>query len=300
MKKVFYGLTMAVLLVFAVTPVVKSDWFESIIITDGTSNADVTTENKLQVLSEDWILEVSRGNIPGATIERKFGSIDAIQASTPANVWEYGVTAGAETYTFSTTADIDTISSSSASDTVEMTIIGLDSSYNEVTQNATLNGQNKVTLGTALIRVNRMYNNNGTDLVGNVYCYVDGTITLGVPNTVADVRAYVSAGEGQTLQMIYTTPNGKKTYILGIETSITKGSGATAVTANFRGRTRESGKVFRTQDEFNLMSNGTSNRVYNLETPLCFPGKTDFYPIVDVSANDLGASWAITIVTIDD
>jgi hypothetical protein len=81
---------------------------------------------------------------------------------------------------------------------------------------------------------------------------------------------------------------------------MTKGGGATVVTANFRGRTRNFGKVFRTQDEFELVSHGTSGKTYNFPIPLPFPAKTDFCPIVDVSANGVGASWAFTVLLVED
>lgn len=247
-------------------------------------------------------LSISQGLVNGRSIERKFGSIAAVQASTPADVWEYGVTPGAEIYTFSDNgvADIDTISSSNSSDSVAITIEGLDVNGTLVSQNATLDGQNKVTLSTPLWRVNRAFNSNSTDLVGNVYIYVDGAISSGVPDVVTTVRGYISAGNGQTLQSVYTVPAGKTAYFVGIEASLTKGVGATAVSALFQGSTRAYGKIFRIQDEFNLISTGTSSKTYNLPLPLPFSERTDFCPRVNVSANNLGVSWAFSLILIDN
>lgn len=249
-----------------------------------------------------FLLEVAKGNVPGHRIERKFGSIDAVQAATPADVWEYGTTVGAELYTFSPdgVADIDTMSSSNAGDTEDITIDGLDSTGTRVIQTKAANGQNQVSLDTALWRVNRAYNSNGTDLLGNFYIYVNGAAPGGVPSTVTDVRGFISIGEGQTLQSIYTVPLGETAYFVGLETSLTKGTGATAVSANLRGRTREFGKVFRTQDEFNLLSSGTSRDSNPLPAPLPFQARTDFCPIVDVSANGVGVSWAYTMILVED
>jgi hypothetical protein len=138
------------------------------------------------MLNGDFMLEVARGNVPGHEIYRKFGRISSIQTGTPADCWEYGITPGAEEYTFSTTAAIDTVSSDNAADTELITIIGLDANYIEVTQSVNLNGQNKVTLATPLLRFNRALNANGTPFLGNVYIYEDGAITGGVPNVVTN------------------------------------------------------------------------------------------------------------------
>lgn len=90
-----------------------------------------------------------------------------------------------ETYVF--TNAINTISSSNAANTQSVVIEGHTISGNVltfVTQTATLNGQNKVTLTTPLARATRIYNNtvtNGNNLAGQVYVYQDTTISAGVP-----------------------------------------------------------------------------------------------------------------------
>jgi hypothetical protein len=256
------------------------------------------------LMTSDFLVEVSRGNIPGYSLDRKFGSIGSIQTSTPADVWSYGITSGAETYTFSTTADIDRVSSDNSGDTgISITVVGLDSNWLEVTQTVALDGtdaQTPVALTTPLIRVNRAFNANGTDLLGNVYVFVNGATTGGVPNTVTDVRAFILIGEGQTLQTIYTVPDGKTAYFMGLESSLTKAGGATIVSGTFRGRTREFGKVFRTKDEFELISHGGSNRSYNQPIPLPFIERTDFVANVSVTAHGTGATWAFTVLLIDN
>jgi len=253
-------------------------------------------------LSDAFILDVAAGNIAGMSFDRKFGSIDSIQAATPADVWEYGTTSGAELYTFSAdgVADIDTMSGSNAGDTVPMTIEGLADDGTLVTQTKNLTGQTKVTLDTPLWRVNRAFNSDGSPLAGDVYIYVDGAITAGVPDVATDVRAFVSTGNEQTLQTIYTVPAGKTAYFMGLESSLTKGTGSTQVSANLKGKTRAFGKQFRTQDEFNLLSHGSSTKNINFPIPIPFPEKTDFCPNVDVSSNGLGVSWAFTVLLVDN
>lgn len=263
-------------------------------------NARVTEVGNQMV--SDFIVEVARGNVPGYFVDRKFGSIASVAAATPADVWSYGVTLGAEKYTFSTTDDIDRLSSSNANDNgLEVTISGLDVNYALVTQTVFLDAIDATTpvaLTTPLIRANRAFNSNGVDFLGNIYVFVDGITIGGVPSTVTDVRAFIPIGSGQTLQAIYTVPAGFTAFFLGLEVSLTKAGGATAVGGNFTGRTRDIGKVFRTQDDFDLLSSGSSNKTYTLPAPLPFIEKTDFVATVDVTANGVGASWAFSLLLI--
>lgn len=112
--------------------------------------------------------------------------------------------------TFVTTNIIDSIVSSSASDTTQtITIEGhiADGSGNLtfVVQDAVLNGQTEVTLTTPLARCSRLtvkgtgtFGSTPANLVGSVYCYdnTDG-ITAGVPNTDAATKAMLLPGDTQ-------------------------------------------------------------------------------------------------------
>lgn len=233
-------------------------------------------------------LEIARGNVPGMSFTRRFGKIQTIQAATPADVWVYGVTSGAETYTWSSSADIDSISSSSASDTQQITIVGLDTNYAATTQTATLNGQTRVALTTSLIRVNNVYNNSATDLVGNVYVYPNTAITAGVPDDVTKVRAYVAAADNQSLQTMYTVPAGYTAYITGVEVSLINRK--TAI-AEMIVKTREYGSVFLNRLAVNLANTGSSGRVKNFQIPIKFTEKTDFIATGTVDTNDTGLTY---------
>jgi hypothetical protein len=253
-------------------------------------------------LNTDFLVEVAKGNVPGHSFIRKFGSIDSItNAVIGSDVWEFGaVDTDARIYTFSDTADIDTMSSSDADDTAIMTIEGLNGALEPIVQSKALDGTAKVTLDTPLKRLNRAYNSNGIVLEGNVYIYVDGdTTTPGIPDEPLDVRGYVSAGSAQTLQCVYTVPAGFTGNVMGYEASMTKSVGATSVNAIMSGHTREDGKVFRVQDEFSLISSGTSDRIVSFPIMLPFPEKTDFVCHAVTSAT-FGVSWSLTILLVDN
>ena len=66
------------------------------------------------------------------------------------------------------------------------------------TQNITLNGQDKVYLSQPLIRAYRMFNNGSVELVGDIYCYVNTTISSGVPNNINTIKAKINLGNEQT------------------------------------------------------------------------------------------------------
>lgn len=128
--------------------------------------------------------------------------------------------------TFLTTNIIDSIVSSSGSDTTQTIVIEghtVDVSGNMtfVSQEAALNGQTEVTLGTPLARCNRMYvkesgtfGTTPTALVGDVVVYdnTDG-ITSGVPDTDAAVKCIIKAGETQS-QKAATTISSTDYWIL--------------------------------------------------------------------------------------
>jgi len=249
----------------------------------------------------DFLVEVARGNIPGYSIVRKFGFNPIVPTGT-ADIYEYGAIPAANFYTFSAdgVADIDRISGDDSLDAgIEMTIEGLDVNGNDVSQVISLDGtdaQTPVALTTALWRVNRVFNSNGVELVGNVYVFVNGAVTAGVPNNATSVRGYVSVGNGQTLQGIYTVPNGKTGYFYSMKTSIIKKQ---AAFATFTMKIREFGKVKRTQDIFGLTTTGSSLGDNNSRLPQGFIGKTDFIPSADPDSI-IGFSVSYILLLIDD
>jgi hypothetical protein len=250
-------------------------------------------------ISADFLQAVSMGMVDGASFVRKFGVNLDIQSAVNADVWEYGKNVGSELYTFSAdgVADIDSISSSNNGDTEDITVEGLDINGDLVIQTVTLTGQTRKALTTSLWRANRAYNANGVDLLGDVYIYVNTAINLGVPVDKSKIRAYISVGNGQTLQAIYTVPNCCTGYFMGLEASVIKKTAAFAI---FSGRTRAYGKVFRTQDVFCVSTNGTSNKVLTFPISLPFSERTDFVPNIDVDSNNTGFSLSFTILQLDN
>ncbi len=197
-------------------------------------------------------------------------------------------------YTWSTTADIDSISSSDADDDVEITIQGLDENWDLVTQTATLDGQTRVALGTDLIRCFRMWNSSGTELEGDVHVYVNTTLSGGVPVDVTKTRAEISLGAGQTEMALYTIPNGYTGYFYGGYVSLSRQG---TYTASFTSRIRTFGGVPRVASRIACVGQGGSHWKYLYPVPLALPPKTDVWLRVEnVSDNNTGASGGFTVV----
>jgi hypothetical protein len=138
----------------------------------------------------------------------KFGRNLAV-STTPATIGEFqGATLNE---TFVTTNIIDSISSSSASDTTQTVVIeghAIDVSGNLtfVLQEAILAGQTKVTLTTPLARATRAYvkptgtfGSTPAALVGTVFIYDDtGGVGSGTPTVPAATKLLITAGNTQT------------------------------------------------------------------------------------------------------
>lgn len=158
-------------------------------------------------------------------------------------VWARG---GVET--LPTTNAIDTISSSNSGDSQDVIVEGhtVDGSGNLtfVVQTATLNGQNKVTLGTPLARSTRIKNNDSDDFAGTVYVYEDDTLTAGVPQTEAKIHLQTDGNSNQSLKCATSVSQ----FDYWIITALTLGVNRQQTrNVDFELQVREKGKVFRVQ-----------------------------------------------------
>ncbi len=248
--------------------------------------------SRLEGIRRSNYLEIAKGNVDGHSVMHKFGQNLDIDTGTHEDIWDFG-----GVYTFSTTADIDTLSSSDATDGQVVRVYGLDANWEACEQNVTLNGQAKVTLDTSLIRVYRMVNIGATDIAGVVYCYVDGDITDGVPDTDEDVRAIINGENNQTLMAIYTIPVGYTGYLINSYVSLTKAR--TAKTAEMVFKARPYGSVFQTKATIGLNSAGTSYIDRTRITPSKMPEKTDIkVHCEEVSASDTSVSAGFEIILV--
>jgi hypothetical protein len=213
----------------------------------------------------------------------KFGRNPTVGTSRQ-TVWEQG---GDEVYV--TTNIIDTVSSSVAEDATTITIeghtvsgTGTDAQFTFVTQEATVNGRNKVTLGTPLARVSRAFVNAAVELTGVVYVYEDTAITAGVPDDLTKSHITIQAEDNQSFKAATTFSNNDYFFLDSFSGGVTS---KTSATVDFRLQVRQVGKVFRTISQISAdRSAGLS--VKNFHPPVVIPKNADVrVECVSASAN---------------
>lgn len=243
----------------------------------------------------DWFQKVAEGRVEGYSTIEKFGENPSITTSTdPADIWD-----GGGLYNFSTDADIDRLSSSDDGDTQLIVIYGLDSNWEESIQFITLTGQTPTPLTTSLIRVYRMINLGTTDIAGDVYCFVNGAVSLGIPDDLSDVRAMIRNGNNQTLMAIYTIPGNKTGYLYSGYISLSRSSPSSA-SAEFTARARPYGGVFSVKARTTCISTGNSSWERNYPFPAALPPRTDILLRCEVVSASIGASGGYTLLLRDE
>ncbi len=252
---------------------------------------NVTQDGDLSISNNSSGLAIAEGNVTGKTFIHKFGKApDFDTGDGVVTVWD-----GADDndinqmqYVYSTTAAIDSVSSSSTSDTFDIEIQGLDGDYALVNQTVTLNGQNRVALTTNLLRVFRMKNVNSIDNVGHIYCFENVALSLGVPTDSTKVRAVIQPTKNQTLMAVFTIEADKTGYMRDWFASIAGASKSSNYIVELRARPL--GGVFQLKHESALEDGGTSYIQHKYEEPEKFEEKTDIE--MRVSLTEAGATGA--------
>lgn len=253
--------------------------------------------------SEEFLISVAKGDVPGHSLVFKYGRNPDIDTGTdPEDIWTYG-----GTYTYNNTPSIQYISSSNAADIGQIiTVEGLDENYESLSVNVVLNGQTQTQIGTGetFVRVFRAYNAGPTSFAGDVLIYDDTvtSVTLGVPTPTTSIKAQITAVDQQTYMALWTVPAGHTAFFLGGAISITTGASA-GKSASIELRTRPFGGVFLSKELVGLSSTGSSTFSQDLNAlgPLRIPEKTDIQARArEVSANDTGVSVYFSVLVVNN
>jgi len=257
----------------------------------------------IQVDTQD-ILKIALGKIPGKSVIHKFGkAFDFDSGDGFVDLWSGANDASHDLmqYTYSTTADIDSLSSTQAADTQKIEVQGLDKNYKLIVQTITLTGQTRVALDTALIRVFRLKNVGSTDLTGIVYCFVNVATTNGVPDTLVNIRALLDIGYNQTMMCLYTIP----AYTTGLLYNYKVKLLGAKQTADYVPRlyVRPFGQVFQVKDEGAIDDAVTSKYEQEYVVPERIAAKSDIAVRVDLltaAKTAASATGTFELVLVED
>jgi len=255
-----------------------------------------------RTFTRDIFLEIAKGNITGHSFIHKFGNAPDFDTGDGAvDIWDGANDDGSDlmSYTYSATANIDSLSSSNDADIQDIEVQGLDSNFNIVVQTITLTGQTRVALTTDLIRVFRLKNVGSVNLVGVCYCFVNVATTGGVPNTLGNIRAQISNGNNQTLMALFTIPNDTVGYLdsFGANSSGVRKSSAYQVDLF----ARPFGQVFQLKHRRAFDDSISSGTEKEYDVPERFTAKTDLVIRVNaltaaVTEANISASFDLILV----
>lgn len=192
--------------------------------------------------------------------------------------------------TFVSTNLIDSVSSSSASDTTQTVRVEghtIDGSGNLTftAQEVALNGQTKVTLTTPLARATRAnvqptgaFDSEPVPLDGTVSIYDDTDgISAGVPNTDAATKMLISAGETQSEKASTTISTGDYWFIKYFSAGIgDAGSSAGFVTVRMEARDVANGGAWRPMGREIVLIPNQTGRTINFDPVLIVPKNHDW------------------------
>jgi len=186
-------------------------------------------------------------------------------------------------YTFLTSAATMDIISSSASDTMQVLISGLDANYNEISETLTLNGTTSVSGTTAFLRINSAIILAGSN-VGNI------TISSG-----GQTYAFIGATLGTTQSSVYTVPAGHSLYLTRIDVCSGTNNGNKFLT--FRNVvTTSAGRTLRVAEA----TFSTSQVSFDRQVPFKIGEKSDFHFEAKSSSSENEVSIFIEAILVKD
>ena len=200
----------------------------------------------------------------------KFGRSAELGTTALETVWTVG---GNEVYVTGNT--ISYISSSSASDTQQITIEGhtvdANGDFTFSVQTVTLEGQDAVALGTDLARVSRAYNSDSTELVGRVVVYENAVVVGGIPTDTTKIHIDIPQGFQQSFKAATTFSNEDYYLMTGFYGAV---SAKQAGSVDFYVEIRDKGKVFLPKGCFTASSTGGAADI-SLDPAILVPKNAD-------------------------
>ena len=223
-------------------------------------------------------LGVAKGQFHNISHVHKFGAVPAMSVNTSGTIWDVNDTL----YPWSAFASAGTLALTRAdagdADKV-VTVVGLDASYNQISEDVTLTDASGNTTTQSFIRVYRAYMTTGSN-VGNV-SIIRGATTV----------ARINAGKSQTLMAVYTVPAGHSAYLLQGAASCQANADATGdMFIRYFGQ-----ESFRVGHSFELSGAG-GQYLYPFMVPIRIPQKSDIDIRALVRSNNARVTAAFDIL----
>lgn len=232
---------------------------------------------------ENFRLNVSRGKVRGASMVHKFGAVPSMSQSTTGTIWDKNDTLYPWS-AFATAGVITSAIANAADNGKQVTVLGLDADYNEVSETFTLSSTATVAGTVSFIRVFRAYISSGADNVGDITFTKGGTDVL-----------KITAGKAQTLMAIYTIPAGKTGYLYkGVCTAQAGADGTGNMFVRYFGQS-----AFRIGHSFEV-SGGGGLYEYNFEFPIRIPEKSDIDVRLTTRTNNGRYTAAFDILLLEE
>ena len=209
--------------------------------------------------SDDLALNVARGLVKGTSHIHKFGAVPSMSTNTTGTVWDVADTL----YPWSAfaSASVLTLSANVADNGNQVTLVGLDASYNLLTETVTISG-GAATTTNQFIRIYR------------AFCSTQNTNNIDIKVNSTTV-ARITAGLAQTLMSVYTVPGGYTGYLMQGTMTAQAGADATGnMCVRYFGQSS-----FRVGHSFEVAGVG-GQYAYNFSIPIVIPEKSD----IDVRA----------------
>ena len=224
-------------------------------------------------LAVDYIINNAKATI------HKFGSnpnvAQTISVSNPETIWD-----GSSEYEFP--SDLGTsiqAISSNGTDNQEIVVQGLDENFLEQSWTGDLNGTNAVNIQGSWTRVFRAFNNDSSDLIGDINIFKSGD--------QATSYAQILDGNNQTLMSIYTIPADCTGYLVNYQATAHNEQSASEIGYTLQMKTRNQGKVFRVKSVTSVATNLEINKQFLF--PIKLEPKTDIiFNAVSANGNNGG------------
>ena len=245
---------------------------------------------------EKWVPETKQTNFnsqsaieSASAFVRQFGSNESVDQnvsdSSPETVW-----LGSSSYVFP--PDVGTgiqIHSTNNADTEQVVIEGLDENFLMKSWTGNLNGTGYVNTSGKWTRIFGAYNNSSTSFSGTVNIHPSGN--------VASNYLLINPYNNQSLMAVYTIPANYTGYLVAYGMSAHNAGSSSSIFYNIKIKTREFGKVFRTQCSNSF---GTESSIERFLTfPIQLLPKTDIkFDIVSANGNNgfVDAEFSIALL----